>query len=376
MAAHEACSLLIDGREAFPEIIRCIEQAENSIKINMFIWRADAIGIEIAQALLNAAERGVLVDISVDRYALSLEKGEESAISFFHENPSLKEWAMIFAIRFFYPGLINPYANMLSHKEILQKMLSHDKIKIHREEAKADHSKYYIFDDRIIIFGGINIEDKENGADWQGRIYKDLMVKLCGEQIVQQFYHKQLYNQNQSGEYQFCMNNKTMTPPVFEMEQQYLQMIQQAEKELVIVMAYFTPTVLLEKKIINAYKRGVHVIIIVPGSPNFQNNSNRRSLDRLMRKSNNGIDVFLSPKMIHTKLLYNENTICFGSSNITPKAFHQLGELNLKIDNVVSPMQQRLMHCVENYLSESKKIEHYKQLTYHRIFAFFESLFV
>ena len=70
-------SLLVNGTEAFPEILNCIEKAQKSIEINMFIWRGDNIGKTVAQAVLNAAEREVKVFISVDRYGLVLEKCEE-----------------------------------------------------------------------------------------------------------------------------------------------------------------------------------------------------------------------------------------------------------------------------------------------------------
>ena len=80
----EKMQLLIDGAAAFPEILRCIEAARRSIRINMFIWRDDVIGNRVAQAVLDAANRGVAVEISVDRYGVVLEKAEECKRSFFH----------------------------------------------------------------------------------------------------------------------------------------------------------------------------------------------------------------------------------------------------------------------------------------------------
>ena len=68
--------LLVDGKQAFPEILRCIDGARRSLVINMFIWRDDAIGNTVAEAVLRAADRGVSVFISVDRYGVVLEKAE------------------------------------------------------------------------------------------------------------------------------------------------------------------------------------------------------------------------------------------------------------------------------------------------------------
>ena len=39
--------LLVDGENAFNEILSCIDNAKHVIKINMFIWRDDEIGNEI-----------------------------------------------------------------------------------------------------------------------------------------------------------------------------------------------------------------------------------------------------------------------------------------------------------------------------------------
>ena len=68
--AYEDFTLLVDGNNAFPEIIRCIENARRSVYINMFIWRDDAIGNRMAQAVLTAADKGARVYISVNEVFL------------------------------------------------------------------------------------------------------------------------------------------------------------------------------------------------------------------------------------------------------------------------------------------------------------------
>ena len=83
--------LLVDGVVAFEEILNCINAAQSSILINMFIWREDAIGIRLANAVLSAAGRGVRVTISVDRVGMILERCEEQGRSFFHRNPDVIE---------------------------------------------------------------------------------------------------------------------------------------------------------------------------------------------------------------------------------------------------------------------------------------------
>ena len=163
-------SLLIDGKQAFPEILRCIEHAERSIGINMFIWRDDAIGNRIAAAVLAAAERGVQVDISVDRYGVVLEKAEESKKSFFHKRQTPAEKVKIVALELLYPMEGAPKGARDEESDLYRAIMCHPNIRVERDTFKADHSKFYIFDDEVLILGGVNIEDKENGCDMQGRV--------------------------------------------------------------------------------------------------------------------------------------------------------------------------------------------------------------
>ena len=175
-------ALLVDGKEAFPEILRCIGAARKSIFINMFIWRDDVIGNRIAAAVLAAAERGVQVDISVDRYGVVLEKAEECKRSFFHKRQTLTEKVKTAALGLLYPMPGAPKRARDEETALYRAVMSHPNIRVERNRFKADHSKFYIFDEEILILGGVNIEDKENGADLQGRNYQDYMVKMAGRE--------------------------------------------------------------------------------------------------------------------------------------------------------------------------------------------------
>ena len=68
--------LLVDGENAFNEILSCIDNAKHVIKVNMFIWRDDEIGNEIGKHLYDAANRGVKIFISIDRFGDVLENIE------------------------------------------------------------------------------------------------------------------------------------------------------------------------------------------------------------------------------------------------------------------------------------------------------------
>jgi cardiolipin synthase len=368
--------LLVDGKNAFPEIIKCIENAERSVYINMFIWRDDEIGNRVAHAVLTAAERGAEVYISVDRYGVVLEKAEESKKSFFHKERTVVERIKTRALEIVYPMENAPKKAKDEESELYKRIMSHPRITVSRDEFKADHSKYYIIDDKILFLGGINIEDKENGADMQGRVYGDYMAKLCGEEYVSAFRKKLKSGEDEPEEYFFGINVKEGKKRYFEMEEKYLDMISSAKGELHITMAYFSPLQNFVDAIVRAHERGVRVTVMIPERANFQNDTNRKTVRKLMKLTDNGITVLLSPRMLHTKMMINDEYISFGSTNITKKAFGQLSELNLFIKNVDSEFRRALMADIEKNYSAARRINDYKEIKYNRALAFFEGFLV
>ena len=372
---HENLTLLVDGRQAFPEIIRCIEHAKHSVEINMFIWRDDRIGNRVAQAVLTAADNGAKVHISVDRYGVVLEKCEEARRSFFHKKQTTAELAKVRLLELLYPETCGTGMDDDECSALYQRLISHPNIRISADIFKADHSKFYIIDDEILFVGGINIEDKENGRDQAGRVYGDYMAKLTGPEYVRAFREKLATGRNTLNELFFGVNLKEPERR-FEMEALYLGLINSARKELHITMAYFSPLKPFLEAIVAAHRRGVRVTIVMPGNANFQNDSNRRTARRLLKATGGGIRVYLSPKMLHTKLVMNEEMISFGSTNITKKAFQQLNELNLFVPNANSEFQRTLIRSVQDDILGARPVKSHRDVRYNPFLAFLEGFVV
>ena len=367
-------ALLVDGKEAFPEILRCIGAARNFIFINMFIWRDDAIGNRIAAAVLAAAERGVRVEISVDRYGVVLEKAEECKRSFFHKQQTLAEKVKTAALEVLYPMPGAPKRARDEETALCRAVMNHPNIRLERNKFKADHSKFYIFDGEILILGGVNIEDKENGADMQGRVYQDYMVKMTGRAYVDAFLAKRERGEDRGAGYFFGINVKEPQRR-FEMERLYLGMIEDAKEELVITMAYFSPLPQFVEAIAAAHRRGVKVTVLVPEWANFQNDTNRKTVRKLLKMTESGITVYYSPKMVHTKLVANEKWVSFGSCNITKKAFRQLDELNLVLPRG-SETAEKLMDSVRAEHRLSRRVSDGREVRYNRLLAWLEGFLV
>ena len=374
--AYKDFTLLVDGKRAFPEIISCIENAKRSVYINIFIWRDDQIGNRMGEAVLKAANNGASVFISVDRYGVVLEKSEEARKSFFHKKQTLSEKLKSGALALVYPENCPKGKIKDEETELYNAIVSHPNIIVSRDVFKADHSKYYIIDDEILFVGGINIEDKENGCDIIGREYGDYMVKMAGRVYVDAFRTKLSKGENIDSAYFFGVNSKKPDYPMFEMEKRYLDLINSAEKRLHITMAYFSPLKSFTEAIISAYNRGVDVSVVIPVSANYQDSTNKRTVKKLLKSTNGGIRVYFSPRMLHTKLVASEKQISFGSTNITKKAFNQLSELNLFVNNEDCQFCNQIWESIEHDINESQRINSYKDIRYSKALAWVEGILV
>lgn len=367
--------LLSNGKAAFPAILRCIRAAETSVYVNMFIWRNDGIGTLLARELLSAAERGVRVTIVKDRYGVICECCEETRRSFFHRRQTVSEHIRIGALWYLYGRGVPPCPEPAAFDggELYAALSAHPLVTVRAEENLCDHSKFWVFDDRILLLGGINIEDKENGCDLSGREYRDCIALLDDPGAVSRFLAMRA-DPVTHADPMFSMNLRT---PVryFHAEEDYLRLIGKAEVSLTVVMAYFSPLPAFETAILRAAERGVSVRVLIPEHANFQNDLNRKTVSRLRTGSRGTVRIFLSPAMVHTKLVMSEKTVSFGSANITKKAFRQLGELNLVL-SASDDGFDAVRACAEALFSEAREIPLHEDIPFRRPMARAESFLV
>ena len=353
---RDTITLLKDGTEAFPQILKCIEAAQHSITINMFIWRGDSIGTRIAQAVLDAADRGVKIDITKDRYGISCEYCEEDQTSLFHPYPTAAEIVVIRTLEYLYNRDLYGMEHTGTVHPLALRLRSHPNIQVHCADTRRDHSKFYVFDEEILIFGGINIEDKENGRDRAGRFYRDFMIRMNGREYVRAFHQHRMGTDPHS---MFAVNVKHPVR-LFEVKDRYLNLIRNAEEELTILMAYFSPVPEFMEAIESAIRRGVRVRLLIPAKANFSSDTNRCTMRTLFlnaKQMGREVSIFLSPDMTHTKYLASEKEICLGSCNITRNAFAELDELNFSHPNDDSPFAVKARKCTEAILQQAVKAE-------------------
>lgn len=356
--------LLVNGKEAFHYLSDAIDQAQSSIQIRMFVWRDDFIGNLVLERLMKAANRGVKITIYKDQYAEILEKGEENKQSLFHKESSLLCKFGTFLLDKGYP-MNKPKGYRQLPNPLAIQFVAHPNVSFYKGMYK-DHTKYYLIDDLTLIFGGMNIEDKEFSQDYLGRTYHDLMLVIEEQHMIQGFL-QQMNNpiNSQWREDSFVFNQKRS----FQIAQTINSLIDLAHHEIVITMAYFGAKSCFHA-LRRAIKRGVIVHIFTSEFANLQKDVNRRFLRRLYQLHPEHVHIHLGSQMVHAKYIICDDWITFGSANLNNKGYYALREMNFITKNPT--LRSNLLKSREQEMQTSFQVTHQNQLHYSKWRAFFE----
>ena len=284
--------LLVDGKAAFDEILRAIDAAQSSIHVQTYIWKDDDIGRQVVAKLKTAANRGVKVTIRKDALGTVFElvdmlKGRPSPV--------------------FTKSGLKDYNNIDVTVDFL---------------ADTDHSKYFIVDHKEVIFGGMNIAD-EYHTQWH-----DYMALIRSSRWAQAFNDKVLRGSPwpKPSPFVVTVNDRNAT----EIRTALIEMIDNATKSIIIQHAYFS-----DNKVIAAVKRAaarnVKVSLILPEKPDTHLYANIVTINKLLESGpQNGIMVYLYPKMSHAKVMLADGRIAaIGSANLTPRSMLTSREVTL-----------------------------------------------
>lgn len=309
-----------DGAEpVYRRVIRRLDEAKETVEIHMFVWRNDAIGNEIGEAVLRAAERGVRVRIRKDRGAIMYERIEMNRKSFFDSRLSLGTRLKFAAIRPTFPDTrVRDDRNALLGEAIR----NHSNVTF--QWVDHTHTKYYIFDDRIMILGSVNIEDRH-------REYHDYMVEIEGEEAIRRFRQRDRgeISFDSGRDLDFLLNHRAESPPRYEVKKQILRSIAEAQHAIYVEMAYIgDPEVSL--RLIGATRHGVRVKILFSREANVGNDINYRVLKKLYQAAD--IEVYLSDRMLHSKLmLFDWKVAILGSANLSVFSMQKADELDILV---------------------------------------------
>ncbi|BCD91038.1 cardiolipin synthase [Francisella halioticida] len=327
-----------DGVKAFQAFIEAINSAKNNIYIQTYVFKNDTTSKLVINALEKKAAEGVEVKMMVDSLG--------SLYVYRHNKKIFKNLRKLGAeVVFFMPVLTNPLRNYINYR---------------------NHRKIYIFDNKIVFSGGMNIGDEYMSPIEHEGMWDDLLFKIQGESLLyflKVFCSDWYFATNQ--ELDFKVNNNISqegfvqvipSGPDLQEDPLYsglITAINSAKNKLWIITPYLVPSAELYHSIVLAKKRGVEVKIITPKKSNHKIvDRARASYIRDFLKFN--IAIHFTKNMVHAKaVLIDNNLAMLGSVNLDNRSLF----LNYEIATFIYSQDhvQKLYSWVDKILADSSK---------------------
>lgn len=340
--------LQVDSEEFWTSLAADIAQAQDYIYVQTLSFEGDRAGTGLAKALLAAAAKDKR--IAVDSFSkIIINDKFINAPTHIGDRELHQEVAataqMMQELRD--GGVKLKYTNPLGL--LLHKILA------------RNHKKLVVIDDRITYVGGINFSD--HNFAWH-----DLMIRFEDEAIAlfakQDFLHT-WSEEDRPGVHHFDLADFYMFDgrhnlPVWE---QVLQLIEQAETEVIIQSPYFTFP--FYEKIAALTRRGVKVTYISPES------NNRRIFDAYNRWEcqQANIDLRLyQGRMTHLKsILIDNKYLLLGSANFDFVSYYFDAEIIavLKDPTIIEEFRQRVVAVdLSNTIPHQEIVPNWKGKSY------------
>lgn len=260
----ESEEIFTDGDQYFDHMIKDIDEAQNYITVEVYIFNDDPLGRRIADHLIKAHKRGVKVQIIVD--------GVGSYTFFKRLNDVFNKQGIMVKmynpLPFYHPlyGELNPVRKLKIFRARLWRI------------NRRNHRKIITIDQNIMYTGSFNIT-AEPTRFYEGKPWKDMGVRVTGEQVrfaILNFkknwklrdyyrYKKQFRKENEKGinwRNSPLLLNHTLFMKRFFLKS-FLKRIDQAQERVWLMTPYFIPKRRMIRALGRAAKRGVDVRILI-----------------------------------------------------------------------------------------------------------------
>ncbi|HMM55422.1 MAG TPA: phospholipase D-like domain-containing protein [Candidatus Desulfobacillus sp.] len=303
-----------DGPAALEALLLLLDGATRQIDIEMFIFRADAVGQRVAAALRRAVQRGVAVRVLVDGLGDFAWRRQTRRL--------LREAGV--QLRWFSPVRLR-----------LRPQFGRGNLRNHR--------KLVIVDARTAWSGGRNLADEYFLDGPQGPAWQDLSFSFDGE-LVEEACRCFAADWALAGGAGLLPANPgaSSTPGTLQAQllpsgpdrredtahDLYLTACYRSDARIWLATPYFVPDDALQAALGQAARRGVEVRLLLPARSNHRlaDIARERSLREL---SAAGVHVHLLGRMLHAKLaLFDASLASCGSLNLDGRSLFLNYELN------------------------------------------------
>ena len=339
--------LLRSGAEYFPALALAIQNAKHTVYLQTYIYEIDSIGIYIGNALKQAAQRGVTVNVLLDGFGCKdLPKAY------------VKELVATGVRVMFYRQKISPWT-------------------LKKNRLRRLHRKVAVIDGLVGFVGGINIIDDHNAPhkippriDYAIQIEGALLPHIAKN--VHQLWRRISWMHLRRASHlpvmpknkQHAFDTSTGIKAAFvvrdnvlhrrDIEDAYLDAINHAQSEIIIANAYFVPGRKFRKALVDAAKRGVKVKLLLQGKMEYFLMSATHAFYSVFL--NNGIEIYEYRKsFMHSKVAVIDNYwATVGSSNIDPFSLLLAHEANVFIQD--QPFASELRLDIESSMKNGHQI--------------------
>jgi cardiolipin synthase len=322
-------TIFFSGFEYFSSLIEDIKSAEQNIDLETYIFAEDEIGDAIADALIDASKRGVVVRILVDgagspHWGSNITKRLEAAgvkTRIFHPFPwRFWQWSR---------AKINaPF--LLKTIYLILKINS------------RNHRKTCFIDNKIAYIGSFNICKNHLSREKHGDGWRDTGVRLNGTELntlAEAFIAawdfmpvperiKAFFKHVHSNPV-IRLNNMRHRRRI--LYKNLLARMGQCKERIWITNAYFIPDNFLLKKLVHAAENGVDVKILLPKKSDvlFMPWATSNFYGKLL---NAGVKIFeYLPSFLHAKTLILDNWMLIGSTNLNHRSLLHDLEVDVNI---------------------------------------------
>lgn len=306
--------LLINGEQYYPRVFECIRAARSEVLIETFIIFEDKVGNELQQVLIDAAQRGVRVELTVDGYGTA-DLGSDFVAAMTSAGVNVH--------------VFDPSPRRLGMRTNLFRRL---------------HRKVVVIDGERAFVGGINYSADHLG-DFGPMAKQDYAVEVVGPVVADlhasslRVMRPALDEPSQvrpltrlAGDARMLLAVRDNDAHRRDIEAQYLLAIRSANYRLVVANAYFFPGYRLLRELRNAARRGVRVSLILQGQPDmpWARGFSRMLYNYLLR---DGVEIHeYCQRPLHGKVaLADREWATVGSSNLDPLSLALNLEANLII---------------------------------------------
>ena len=334
--------LLTSGEEYFPALIAAIDSASQTIYLQTYIYEIDKAGINIGNALKQAAQRGIAVNLLLDGFGC-----KDMPKTYLTELENAGVQVM------FYRQKVSPWS-------------------LKKNRLRRLHRKIAVVDNNIAFVGGINIIDDYNVPDntppridyavriegallpsiaasvsklWQHMAFTRLNLRLSEHSLSNKYSAKQSLKASviKGISAAFVVRDNVLHRR--DIENAYLSAINAAKSEIIIANAYFVPGRRFRQALLKAAKRGVKIELLLQGRMEYFLMFATHAFYSLFLK--NGIEIFEYRKsFMHCKVaVIDSHWATVGSSNIDPFSMLLAREANIMVQDTAFAKELRTEIC-------------------------------